>query len=579
MKRPSLTRYFVASVLLLLIVVSAYVLFESRRLQRELLRQAEAKGVALAEAMEASAKNAILGNSLLEEMVRERLLDNARLIDQLLLLRPIDLDFLREITAMNRLQKVELLDIEGHPWTLPPLPTMQRSMREMMAEMHDMQRDLQSAHRQQMMIYMWGRNWLLPGEEEKPAMQPPPQITEREFWQGSPFGVAITARSIPGIIAVHANADFILNFKKEFGVQRQIEELGSQPDIDHVALLDNSFTFVAHTDPAFVGQQEEDSFILKARADGRTLTQVKGGLYQLVKPINLKNSPLGFLKIGLSLEPMEVTWRNSLWSIIPLGMAILAVGILGMAAIFYNQNSHLREIKVLETEVARREHLSALGNLAASIAHEVRNPLNAISMGLQRLNSEFHPTQDEENYSRFIGLMRGEVQRLNSIVEQFLSLARPLDLKPEPVRIDELLQELALLVKADAESSKVEIRVATSPGLPKVKADVNYLKQLLLNLILNGIQAMPNGGTLSLGANASRGKLLLTVTDAGAGIPSEILPRIFEPYFTTKASGSGLGLAIARRIVEAHGGTIEVKSEVGQGTHFHISLPLGSPER
>ncbi|MFQ5542225.1 MAG: ATP-binding protein, partial [Candidatus Binatia bacterium] len=144
---------------------------------------------------------------------------------------------------------------------------------------------------------------------------------------------------------------------------------------------------------------------------------------------------------------------------------------------------------------------------------------------------------------------------------------------------DELLQELALLARADAESSKVEIRVATSPSLPKVKADLNYLKQLLLNLILNGIQAMPNGGTLSLGANASRGNLLLTVTDAGVGIPSDVLPRIFEPYFTTKASGSGLGLAIARRIVEAHGGTIEVKSEVGQGTHFHISLPLGTLER
>jgi signal transduction histidine kinase len=250
-----------------------------------------------------------------------------------------------------------------------------------------------------------------------------------------------------------------------------------------------------------------------------------------------------------------------------------------MAAIFYNQNSHLREIKALEAEVARREHLSALGNLAASVAHEVRNPLNAISMGLQRLNAEFHPTQDEDDYSHFIGLMRGEVQRLNSIVEQFLSLARPLDLKPEPVRIDELLQELSLLARADAESSKVEIRVATSPSLPKVKADLNYLKQLLLNLILNGMQAMPNGGTLSLGANASRGNLLLTVTDAGVGIPPDVLPRIFEPYFTTKASGSGLGLAIARRIVEAHGGTIEVKSEVGQGTRFHISLPLGSLER
>ncbi|MCZ6621367.1 MAG: ATP-binding protein, partial [Deltaproteobacteria bacterium] len=258
---------------------------------------------------------------------------------------------------------------------------------------------------------------------------------------------------------------------------------------------------------------------------------------------------------------------------------ILAVGILGMAAIFYNQNSHLKEIKVLEAEVARREHLSALGNLAASVAHEIRNPLNAISMGLQRLKAEFRPTRDEDDYSRFIGLMRGEVQRLNSIVEEFLSLARPLNLKPEPVRIGELLGELALFARADAESSKVEIHVAASPNLPVVKADVNYLKQLLLNLILNGIQAMPDGGMLTLEAKASRKNLILTVADVGVGIPPENLPRIFEPYFTTKASGFGLGLTIARRIVEAHGGTIEVKSKDRRGSLFHISLPLDGAER
>jgi signal transduction histidine kinase len=112
-----------------------------------------------------------------------------------------------------------------------------------------------------------------------------------------------------------------------------------------------------------------------------------------------------------------------------------------------------------------------------------------------------------------------------------------------------------------------------------VKADVNYLKQLLLNLILNGIQAMPDGGMLTLEAKASRENLILTVGDVGVGIPPENLPRIFEPYFTTKASGSGLGLAIARRIVEAHGGTIEVKSKGGRGSLFHISLPLVSAER
>jgi signal transduction histidine kinase len=426
-----------------------------------------------------------------------------------------------------------------------------------------------------MMTYVWGKHWSRHRDEEKTPVQPPPQLTEKKFWEGSVFGVAIGARSFPGIIAVHANADYILNFKEEIGVQRQIEELGRQTDIDHLALLDNNLTVVAHTDPAL--------FPLGGNFNGRTLTQIaqmENGKrrFDLIKPIHLNESPSGYLKIGLSLEPVDAAWRKSLWSIIILGLAILGVGILGMAAIFYNQHFHLRQIKALEGEVARREHLSALGNLAASVAHEIRNPLNAISMGLQRLKAEFHPTQDEDEYSRFVEIMRGEVQRLNSIVEEFLSLARPLDLKPEPVQIDKLLTELAILAGGDAASSKVQIRVVHSHDIAPVKADQNYLKQLLLNLALNGIQAMPDGGTLTLEAKASRGNLLLAVTDTGMGIPPEALSKIFDPYFTTKTNGSGLGLAIARRIVEAHGGTITVNSQVDRGSRFQISLPLGGQE-
>lgn len=590
MKGPILPRYFFASALLLLILASIYVFSESRRLQQELLHQTEAKGMALAEAMETSAKNAILGNSLLEDLVSQRLLDNARLIDQLLMTRPLDQDLLQSISAMNRLQKVELLDPQGGPLKSPVpvlmpqgMQEMSKRMQEMMAQMRESLSEEHLLRRQQMIIYMWGRRWSLPWEKEKPPAEPPPDLKERKFWEGSLFGVAIRAQSFPGIIAVHANADYILNFKKEIGVQRQIEDLGRQPDIDYIALLDNQFTVVAHTDASLVGKREEDGFILEVKADRETLTRIRRtdgnhGLYELVKPIRLNDSALGFLKIGLSLRPAETAWRKSLWSIIVLGAAILALGILGMAAIFYNQNSHMREIKALEAEVSRKERLSQLGNLAATVAHEIRNPLNSISVGLQRLKAEFHPTQDEDQYDRFIGLMRGEVQRLNSIVEEFLSLARPLDLKPEPVRIDELLHELTLLAENNADPAKVKLHVVVPENLPALKADRNHLKQLLLNLILNGIQAMPDGGTVTLEARPASKQLLLTVADTGTGMAPTVLARVFEPYFTTKANGSGLGLAIARRIAEAHGGTISAKSEVGQGSQFEISLPLGGPE-
>jgi signal transduction histidine kinase len=575
MRRVFLPRHFLASGLLLLILASLYVFFEAQRLQQELLRQTEDKGTALAKAMEAGVRNAIVGNALLEDLIEQRLLDNARLIDQLLLSRRVDQALLKEVSAMNRLQKIDLLDREGQPWELSALPAM-------IAKKTEGEELLQ--RRQQMISYMWGKRWRLPNEKaEKPAAELPPRITTSEFWKGSAIGVAVGARSFPGIIAIHANADYILNFEKEIGVQRQIQELGRESETEFVSFLDSDLNVVAHTDRGRIGQQEKEPLVLKAKVDRQLFSQIveSGGgkrYLEVVQPVALDESNLGFLKIGLSLGSMEVAWRNSVRAIVILGLAILGAGILGMAAIFHNQNTHMLEVKALEAEVLQRERLSALGNLAAAVAHEVRNPLNAISMGLQRLKMEFQPIEDRNEYSHLTELILGEARRLNSIVEQFLSLARPVEIKAEALPLQEILKELAALEEGQARQSNVRIQVIAAPNLPALKADPNHLTQVLLNLMLNGLQAMPEGGTLTLEAKASEKNFLIGVTDTGTGIPPENLSRIFEPYFTTKAKGSGLGLAITRRIVEAHGGTITVTNEPHGGCRFLISLPINGVE-
>jgi two-component system sensor histidine kinase HydH len=575
MQRVFLPRHFLASGLLLLILASLYVFFEAQRLKQEFLSQTEDKGAALAKAMEASVRNAIVGNALLENLIEQRLLDNARLIDQLLLSRRVDQALLKEVSAMNLLQKIDLLDREGQPWELSALPAV--IAREKEGE------DLPQ-RRGQTISYMWGKRWRLPREKAgNRAAELPPRITRSEFWKGSAVGVAVGARSFPGIIAIHANADYILDFEKEIGVQRQIQELGREPETEFVALLDSNLNVVAHTDPTRIGQQEKEPLVLRAKGDRQLLSQIvessEGKRYlEVVKPVVLDESNLGFLKIGLAVGSMEVAWRNSVRAIVILGIAIVAAGILGMAAIFHNQHSHLQEIKTLEIEVLHRERLSALGNMAATVAHEVRNPLNAISMGLQRLKVEFQPTQDEDQYSRLTQLMLGEARRLNSIVEQFLSLARPVEIKAEALPLQEILNELAALEESHARQSNVRIHVIAAPNLPALKADPNHLTQVLLNLMLNGLQAMPHGGTLTLEAKTSNSNFLIAVTDTGTGIAPENLSRIFEPYFTTNAQGSGLGLAISRRIIEAHGGTITVSNQAGGGCRFQITLPLNGVE-
>jgi len=582
MRRVILPRHFILSVLLLLALAAVYIFSEAQRLQQELMRQTEAKGMALVETMETNLRSAILGNSLLEDLISQRLLDNARLIDFLFRFQPVNQKILQQIAAMNRLQKIEVLDLKGKPLELPPLPPpAQQRMAEMMGRMQRFHSDDSSdvegpGH---MMVFMWGRRWRR-GQE---GGFPPPKIAERKFWEGSVFGVAIGATSFPGIIAVHANADYILNFRKEIEVQKQIEELGRQADIDLVALLDKNFRVIGHTDPSRINQPQKDPFVVQIKSGQepaqRVVERPDGTQhYDIVKAISVKGSNLGFLEIGLSLQPMETAWHRSLRSMVVFGLSILAVGILGMGAIFYNQQSHLGKIQFLEAEVTRQERLSELGNLAATVAHEIRNPLNSVSMGLQRLKAEFSPNQDQEEYTRFLNLMQGEVQRLNSIVEQFLSLARPLTLHREEISVQGFLQELTTLATGDAKSSNVHIELNVAPNLPPVQADRNYLKQLLLNLILNGVQAMPRGGKLLLEAHANSHQLQMTVQDEGTGIEPGALNKIFEPYFTTKSNGSGLGLSIARRIAEAHGGRLTVKSESGRGSRFQVLLPLKSSE-
>lgn len=564
MKRNSLVPYFLASVLLLVGLFSLYVFYESRWLEEELVRQVEVKALALTRTMETSAKKSIKGNALIEELVRQRLLDNARLIDRLLTANaPAPL--VQRISALNHLHKVELLDLQGRPW-VTHTGTVPLDVESFLAELRERWSGQDST------VHIWGRLWSQPRGQV-------PTLPQHKFWEDSVFGVALEARSFPGFIAIHADAAYMLKLQREIGVQRQIQDLGRQEGIHHLALLDNDFTVLAHTDPGLAGSRMVDDLSARARVTDRSAhrivdTEGGGRRYELVKPMRLDGDPMGFLRIGVSMDAVDTAWWQSLWSMVGLGCGILGLGMLGFAAILYNQRFHMQEIKALEAEVDRREHLSMMGNLAATVAHEVRNPLNAISMGLQRLKAEFQPTQDEGEYSRFIELMRAEVHRLNSIVEEFLTLSRPLNIKPDLVKVDQLLKDLTTLTEGDAESSGVDIAVVHHGPRPVVKADPDYLKQVLLNLILNGLQAMPEGGRLTIETSIRDGRMRLSVNDTGEGIAPENLARIFEPYFTTKSEGSGLGLPIARRIVESHGGTIEVASQTGTGTRFDIVLPL-----
>lgn len=572
--------YFLASLLLLVLLVSAHAITAARRTQAELRAQLSDKGLALAEAVEASSRHAIRSNALMEEMIAQRLLDNARLIDELLAFPGTGAAEVARLAEQNRLRRVDLVDLEGRPWTPPPPPHAMGMGRGGMWRGGPPPEGPggPGAAERPMMHFQWGRRWGRRGEGRDGEDRAPVALKDRKFWEGTVFGVAVGARSFPGIIAVHADAEYLLHFRREMGVERQIEDVGRQAGVTAVALLDADLAVLAHSDPTREGSRRNDPELRRTLAErhplGRLTREADGtAVYEVARPLALDGQRVGLLTIGLSTAPMERAWRRDLRSAVVQAAAVLGAGALGLAAIFYVQRRHLRERRVLETQVERSERLSALGDVAAAFAHEVRNPLNAVSMGLQRLGTEFAPDPAGE-YARLVELMQGEVRRLNAIVERFLALARPLPVTPVPMDAGALLRALGALLEGEARRAGVTLRVDVPAALPAVVADRDHLQQVLLNLALNATEAMAGpGGTLALGAHATRDRVVLTVADSGPGIPAGVLPRIFDPYFTTKPAGLGLGLTIARRIVEAHGGALEVDSRPGQGTRFTLSLP------
>ncbi len=231
-----------------------------------------------------------------------------------------------------------------------------------------------------------------------------------------------------------------------------------------------------------------------------------------------------------------------------------------------------------DVRLRRAENLASLTTLAAGVAHEIKNPLGAISIHVQLMKKLLKHNGDPQ-LVKYLGIVDEEIDRLNRIVLDFLFAVRPMEIMPINGDINGLIIELADLMRAEIESSGISLKVLSSPPLPLIPFDRRLLKQAILNLIQNSEAATPKGGTMSIGASSVNEEIHIQVSDTGSGIAEEHLGKIFEPYFTTKQNGTGLGLTLTYKIIKEHGGDISVASRVNQGTTFTISLPIPQTDR
>ena len=391
--------------------------------------------------------------------------------------------------------------------------------------------------------------------------------------------------------------------------------------INEINIISNEGEIINSSDPAKIGHRREIKKMekgLRAVRTGKGVPAMSDRPYDLVVPVIVGDEQLGYVQINLLLDNIRdlqhanftkrliVTCLIFMFGIfltiflarrytdpinrLAQGVKKVSAGDLSvtfpvestdeigeLAESFNEMVVQLRERESLEKRLNEAEHLSKVGQLASGIAHEIRNPLNYISLAVDHLKSEILPlcADRRDELETLTGKIKEEVRRANYMVLNFMNYGRPLKVRISKFSYPELIIKALPLLQGKLAEQHIEVVTNLASDLPLMEADQELMRNCLVNFITNGAQAMPEGGEITLGASFDReaGLFRLTFSDKGQGILPDDVGKIFQPYFTTKEAGIGLGLAITERIIKEHGGAIAVESVHGKGTTFTVTLP------
>lgn len=393
--------------------------------------------------------------------------------------------------------------------------------------------------------------------------------------------------------------------------------------IKEISIISDTAEVIASSDPKKIGTKQKltekrparkKDLMITARLgdDHRTGTQ---RLYNIIMPVSIQGQNIGYIHINMALDDYRLLQnRNQLKRILSMIFAFtigiivcliiaekytepikriamasrkIAIGEsvrikeserkdeIGVLVNSFNEMvGKLDERKELEEKLKKSEKLSLIGQLSSGIAHEIRNPLNFLTLSIghikERINEE--KIDDKKELTDLLDSLLTEIYRVNELIHNFLFLGKSITLRKEKVDPAELINESLLIVK-DKIRSDIGIELACENGAGPILCDREYMRICIINLIINAVQAIPGPGRVRIGCTVEDGFFSIRVTDNGEGIEKDELDKVFEPYYSTKKLGIGLGLAITKRFVEEHGGSISAVSEIGKGTTMIVRLP------
>ena len=661
-------KYILAIVVVLMIMMISMGLYEISASKRDIMSVLQEQAMSLAEAISIMSDNSLVCFYKLEDLVIERLLISARILERLDYIGQFSRVMLRGIASQNNIYRIGIFNKDGDR-----ILSIQQQDNSKLPYPH--------------LVIEWIAP-LLDGTEKEMIF-----VLDEDL--GETYAVGVHRRK-GGAIVLELDAEEMLNFRKTTGIGNLVQVIGENEGIEYIVFQDKGGLILASKNVTEMRKIAGDEFLESALENNWLDTRVypfdEKEVLEVVSPFQIDDEFYGLFRIGLSMEEVRAVESRGKQRLILITCAMFVIGIISLSFLLVSQNYSLlskaydriqtytgmvleniadgiivsdnrgiisvfnraaekifrredseaigepvaelypainkllesvsedqisdrssevtvelpevgnrllsvrfsriteaepeadsvvaiirdvTEARLMEENMKRTEQLAAMGKLASAVAHEVRNPLSSISMIAQRLGREFAPGEGDEEYRELIGIIRSESARINGIVEDFLHFARPPKLNRQSVKMDQLLDETVSLIKTQAVKQGIKVDIKYS-DLGIWVIDREQMKQALLNLLLNGIEAMPNGGNLSIRACVEDKALCLEISDTGEGISEEDMPRIFDLYFTTKETGTGLGLSIVQRIIMEHGGWMDVDSAPGVNTTFRIYLSEGA---
>ena len=365
--------------------------------------------------------------------------------------------------------------------------------------------------------------------------------------------------------------------KTRIGLQLLIASLEHQNIVQHISFIDNHFQVIADSNPNRIGESEEKIEYLDAIKSGVSFffRDSNENTMKVIHPLKLTDNKNGVLVVGYPITRIDKIYENTFKNTILNSSVVMILAIIaGMIVVKLNNRNQLK-IESMEKKIRENEKLESLANLAAGVAHEVRNPLNSVSIIIQRLQLEFTPEEETDEYTSLTDLMKREVDRINHIITDFLDFAKPFDPKKTLFSVNEFLNKAIDSIGVEAEEKGVKIQTIELLNDKPFFGDSEKLTQVVINLVRNAVDASKRGDIISVTSSmTSKNTWVLQIKDQGMGIPKENLNHIFDIYFTTKQNGTGLGLYICQKIIRAHKGSIELIPNLEKGITVSIELPL-----